>query len=138
LDPPQPVRSGLPALAVAAVVMILVLPSCGLDGSCSDEDLRLAEGISHYGGAQPEFFDDPEGDGCAAALEVQAEAEDALDHYRRALEDDGWVVSVEESTVEGPEGVRIVDLSAERGAAEVTIGLEAFDGQVNASIRIDA
>ena len=121
-----------------AVVAIVLLPSCGLGGSCSEEDLRLAEAIPQYEGVQLEFFDDPEGAGCAAQLEVEAEADDVIDHYRGVLEADGWDVSTEDVPVVGLEGMMVRDFSAQRGEAEVTIALEEFEGRVSAAIRVDA
>ena len=117
-------------VACAVVVTIAVVPGCFFAGSCSEEDRRLAEGIPHYGEVQLEFFDDPEAAGCAAQLEVQAARDDVLDHYRRALEADGWDVLEEEETD--------ADLAARRGEAEVTIYLETFEGQVSAAIRVNA
>ncbi len=126
-------------LAVVAIVAIVLFPVGGSDGSCSEEDLQLAQQIPPYGGAQLEYFDDPEGPGCAAQLEVEASATEVLDHYEAVLEDDGWDVSVQEVTVvEGPEGVAAADLVATRGESEVTIALESIDGQVSAAIRVDA
>ena len=126
-------------LAVAAVLAIVLFPVGGSGGSCSEDDLQLAQQIPPYGGAQLEFFDDPEGPGCAAQLEVEASATEVLDHYRGVLEDDGWDVSVQEVTVvEGPEGAAVFDLVAHRGESEVTIALESFDGQVSAAIRVEA
>ena len=125
-------------LRLIAVVAIVLLPNCGRGGSCSDDDLRLAEAIPHYEGVQLEFFDDPEGAGCAAQLEVEADADDVIDHYRGALEADGWEVSTEDVSVEGLEGMTVRDLDARRGEAEVTIALEGFEGRVSAAIRVDA
>ena len=133
----EPSRIGLLELGVAAVVMIALLPNC-FGRSCSDEDLQLAERIPHYSDTQLEFFDDPEGPGCAAVLEVRADVAEVVDHYRGALEEDGWDVSVRETMVEGQEGESAPELIARRGEAEVTIVLEAFDGQVSAAIRVDA
>ena len=116
----------------------MLFPVGGSDGSCSEEDLQLAQQIPPYGGAQLEYFDDPEGPGCAAQLEVQASATEVLDHYEAVLEDDGWDVTVQDVPVEGPEGVTAADLVAHRGESEVTIALESFDGQVSAAIRVDA
>ena len=125
-------------LACVVAVAIALLPSCGLLGSCGDDDLRLAEAIPHFEGAQPEFSGDPESAGCAAFLEVEAQADEVLDHYRRVLEEDGWDVSIEEARVEGLEGMRVFDLTAGRGDATVTIALEEFEGLVSAAIRVDA
>jgi hypothetical protein len=66
---------------VVVVVALGVLATRNIGGSCSEDDLRLAERIDHYGTAEVEFFDDPEGSGCAARLEVSATAEDVLGHY---------------------------------------------------------
>lgn len=87
---------------------------------------------------QLEFFDDPEGPGCAATLEVEASASEVLGHYEAVLEDEGWDVSVQDTPVESPEGVTAADLLAVRGGSEVTIALESFEGQVSAAIRVDA
>ena len=130
-------------LSIAAIVVIVivaaVLFSVGTsDRACSQDDLRLAQQIPPYGGAQLEFFDDPEGPGCATQLEVEASATEVLDHYETVLEDDGWDVTVEDVPVEGPEGMTVADFVAVRGASEVTIALESFDGQVSAAIRVDA
>jgi hypothetical protein len=126
-------------LAVAAIVAIVLFSADVFGGSCSEEDLQLAQQIPPYGGAQLEFFDDPEGPGCATQLEVEASATEVLDHYEGVLEDDGWDVTVQDvPVVEGPEGMTVADLVAVRGGSEVTIALEAFDGQVSAAIRVDA
>ena len=108
-------------------------------GPCSEEDLQLAQQIPPYGGAQLEYFDDPEGPGCVTVLEVEASATEVLDHYEAVLEDEGWDVSIQDVPVESPEeGVTVTDLVAVRGESEVTIALESFDGQVSAAIRVDA
>ena len=125
-------------LASVAAVAISLLPSCGLLGSCEDDDLQLAEAIPHYEGARPDFSGDPESEGCAAILEVEAQADDVIDHYRRVLEEEGWDVSTEEVRVEGLEGMRVLDFNAQRGDAKVTIALEEFEGMVSAAIRVDA
>lgn len=122
-------------LAIVAIVLFFV----GTSGrSCSEEDLQLAQQIPPYGGAQLEFFDDPEGPGCAATLEVEASASEVLGHYEAVLEDEGWDVSVQDTPVESPEGVTAADLLAVRGGSEVTIALQSFEGQVSAAIRVDA
>ena len=88
-------------LAVVAVVAIVLLSAVG---PCSEDDLQLAQQIPPYGGAQLEYFDDPEGPGCVTVLEVQASATEVLDHYEAVLEDEGWDVSVQDVPVESPEG----------------------------------
>jgi hypothetical protein len=125
-------------LAIVAIVAIVLFSAGTSRGSCSEEDLQLAQQIPPYGGAQLEFFDDPEGPGCAAVLEVEASATEVLDHYEAVLEDEGWGVSVQDTPVESPEGVTAADLVAVRGESEVTIALESFEGQVSAAIRVDA
>jgi hypothetical protein len=125
-------------LAIVAFVAIVLFSARESGGSCSEEDLQLAQQIPPYGSAQLEYFDDPEGPGCASVLEVQASATEVLDHYRGVLEDEGWDVSVEDTLVEGPEGAAASELVAHRGESEVTIALETFDGQVSAAIRVDA
>ena len=110
----RPVVLMILGLAVVAIVAIVLLSADVFGGSCSEEDLQLAHQIPPYGGAQLEFFDDPEGPGCATQLEVEASATEVLDHYEAVLEDDGWDVSVEEVTVvEGPEGMAVFDLVAD-------------------------
>jgi hypothetical protein len=126
---------GLAAVAILAIVLVSADDS---SGTCSTEDLQLAQQIPPYGGAQLEFFDDPEGPGCATVLEVEGSATEVLDHYRGVLEDEGWDVSVQDTPVEGPEGAAAHELVAHRGESEVTIALESFDGQVSAAIRVDA
>ena len=123
-------------LAVVAVIAIVLLSAVG---PCSEDDLQLAQQIPPYGGAQLEYFDDPEGPGCVAVLEVQASGTEVLDHYAAVLEDDGWDVTIQDVPVESPEeGVTVTDLVAVRDESEVTIALESFDGQVSAAIRVDA
>jgi hypothetical protein len=122
------------------VVALGVLATRNIGGSCSEDDLRLAERIDHYGTAEVEFFDDPEGSGCAARLEVSATAEDVLGHYERELEAGGWDVSIRDVRTEGPAGQDIIvrDLTARRGDAEITIASESVSGRTNAGIRVDA
>jgi hypothetical protein len=117
---------GLSVVVFVAVVAVVFFVGTS-SGACSDDDLQLALQIPHYGDAQLEFFDDPEGPGCAAQLEVEASATEVLDHYGTALEDDGWNVTVEDVPVEGPEGVTAADLTAVRGGSEVTTALERVD-----------
>jgi hypothetical protein len=124
--------------AIVAVVGIVLFSAGGSGGSCSEADLQLAQQIPPFGGALLEYFDDPEGPGCATQLEAQASATDVLDHYETVLEDEGWDVSVQDVPVESPEGLTVADLVAVRGESEVTIALESFDGQVSAAIRVDA
>jgi hypothetical protein len=126
------------ALAIVAIVAIAVFLVGTSGGSCSEEDLKLAQQIRPYGGAQLEFFDDPEGPGCATTLEVEASASEVLGHYEAVLADEGWDVSVQDTPVESPEGVTAADLVAVRGGSEATIALESFEGQVSAAIRVDA
>jgi hypothetical protein len=134
----RPVVLMILGLAVVAVVAIVLFSANVFDGSCSEEDLQLAKKIPAYGGAQLEFFDDPEGPGCATQFQVEATATEVLDHYAAILEDEGWDVSVQDTLVEGPEGLAIADLVAIRGESEVTVALESFEGQVTAAIRVDA
>ena len=132
----RPVLLAILGLAVVAVIAIVLLSAVG---PCSEEDLRLAQQIPPYGGAQLEYRDDPEGPSCVAVLEVEASATEVLDHYEAVLEDEGWDVSIQDVPVESPEeGVTVSDLAAVRGESEVTIALESFDGQVSAAIRVDA
>jgi len=131
-------RRPLVLVILGLAIVAILLFTAGTGGSCSEEDLQLAQRIPPYGGAQLEFFDDPEGPGCATTLEVDASAIDVLGHYESVLEDDGWDVSVQDTPVESPEGVTAADLVAVRGESEVTIALESFDGQVSAAIRVDA
>jgi hypothetical protein len=129
---------GLSAVVIVAVVAIWFFVGTS-SGACSDDDLHLALQIPPYGGAQLEYFDDPEGPGCATQLEVEASGTEVLDHYETVLEDDGWDVSVEDVPVaEGPEGLTVAELTAVRGGSEVTISLEGVDGHVSAAIRVDA
>ena len=125
---------------VVIVVLVVVWFFVGTStGACSQNDLHLAQQIPHYNGVQLEFFDDPEGPGCSAQLEVEASATEVLDHYETVLEDDGWDVTVEDvSVAEGPEGLAVAELTAVRGGSEVTISLEGVDGHVSAAIRVDA
>ena len=125
------------AIAIVALVAIVLFATRQSGGRCSDQDLHLAQQIPAYGGAHLEYFDDPEGPGCAAVLEVEASATEVLDHYRGVLEDEGWDVSVQDTPVEGPEGAAASELVAHRGESEVTIALETFDDQVSAAIRVD-
>ena len=135
----RPVVLVIVGLAVVAIVAIVLFSVGGSVGSCSEEDLQLAQEIPPYGGAELEYFDDPEGPGCVTQLEVEASATEVLDHYETVLEDDGWEVTVQDvPVVEGPEGMTVADFVAVRGASEVTIALESFDGQVSAAIRVDA
>jgi hypothetical protein len=124
--------------AIVAIIAVVLLSTYVFGGSCSDDDLRLAQQIPHYGGAELAFFDDSEGVGCAAQLEVEASPDEVLDHYRDVLGDDGWEVSVRDTMGEGPEGETAADLVARRGRSTVTIALETFEGQVSAAIRVDA
>ena len=128
----------LVGLAVLAIVAIVLFSVGGSVGSCSEEDLQLAQEIPPYGGADLEYFDDPEGPGCVTQLEVQASATEVLDHYESVLEDEGWEVSIQDVPVESPGGLTVADLVAIRDGSEVTIALEGFDGQVSAAIRVDA
>jgi hypothetical protein len=127
-------------LAVAAVVALVVVSTALIGGSCSEDDLGLAEHVDHYGGAELEFFDDPEGSGCAARFEVSATADDVLGHYERELEAGGWDVSIQDVRTEGlpDEDVVVRDLIARRGDAEFTIALESVSGQTSFGIRVDA
>ena len=131
-------------LSVVVVVVVVVLVAVWFfvgtsTGACSQDDLHLAQQIPHYSGVQLEFFDDPEGPGCATQLEVEASATEVLDHYETVLEDDGWNVTVEDvPVVEGPEGLTVADLTAVRDGSELTIALEGVDGHVSAAIRVDA
>ena len=135
----RPVVLVIVGLAVVAIVAIVLFVVSGSVLSCSEEDLQLAQQIPPYGGAQLEYVDDPEGPGCVTQLEVEASATEVLDHYETVLEDDGWEVTVQDvPVVEGPEGMTVADFVAVRGASEVTIALESFDGQVSAAIRVDA
>jgi hypothetical protein len=134
----RPLVLMLLGLVIVAAVAIVLFSADVFGGSCSEDDLQLARQIPPYGGAQLEFFDDPEGPGCATQLQVEASATEVLDHYAAVLEDEGWEVSVQDTPVEGPEGLTVADLVAVRGDSEVTIALESFGGQVSAAIRVDA
>ena len=125
---------------VVALVALGVLATRLIGGSCDEEDLRLAEQVAHYGGAELQFFDDPEGSGCAAQLELSATADDVLGHYERELEAEGWDVSIQAVRTEAPPGEDIIvrDLTARRGDAEFTVALESIDGRTSAAIRVDA
>jgi hypothetical protein len=134
----RPVVLMILGLGVVAIVAIVLFSAGAFGGSCLEEDLHLAQQIPAYGGAQLEFFDDPEGPGCASQLQVEASATEVLDHYAAVLEDEGWDVSVQDTPVESPEGLAVADLVAVRGESEVTIALESFEDQVSAAIRVDA
>jgi hypothetical protein len=123
-----------------AVVALGVLAGRIFGGSCSEDDLRLAERIDHYGAAELEFFDDPEGSGCAVRLEVSATAEDVLGHHERELEAGGWDVSIRDVRTGGPPGQDIIvrDPTARRGDAEFTTASESVSGRTSAGIRVDA
>jgi hypothetical protein len=127
----------LAGLALGAVLISALLSSCGLGGSCTEADLQLAEQIPAYGGTQLEYSEGPDFEGCAAVLEVEADPDEVLDHYRGALEADGWTVSVEDTLVEGPEGATAVQLIARRGESTFEIALESFDDVVNAAIYVN-
>jgi hypothetical protein len=94
-------------LAILTIVTIVLFSAGGSAGTCSEEDLQLAQQIPPYGGVQLEFFDDPEGPGCATVLEVEASATEVLDHYRGVFEEEDWDVSVQEDAlVEVPRAPR--------------------------------
>jgi hypothetical protein len=130
----------LTGLAVGTVLISALFSACGFfGGSCTEEDLRIAEQIPAYDGLELEYFDTPEVEGCVAVLDVEATAEEVLGHYREALEGDGWDVSVEPIRAEGPEGVdvEVFELTARRDDSVVTIGLDSVEGQVSASISVN-
>lgn len=133
---PRRPSPGVFPLALAVVVALGLSSACSA-GSCQDDDRRLAQNIPAYAGTELEYFD-AEGSGCAAQLEVDAEAADIIDYYRSALREDGWDVSVRDTLGGGPEGERAVELIARRGQSEFTMDLETFEGHVTAGIRVDA
>jgi hypothetical protein len=134
----RPLALVILGFAVAAVVAVVLFSAGKSGGSCSEEDLQLAQQIPPYAGAQLEYFDDPQEPGCATQLEAQASATEVLDHNETVLEDEGWEVSIQDVPVERPGGLTVADLVAVRGESEVTIALESFEGQVSAAIRVDA
>jgi hypothetical protein len=137
----RPPRAALFALAVPLLDLALVAAITGgvLAGSCTDEEVRIAQDIPSYGGGEIAYAYEAASGSCAGALDVAATADEVLEHYRRELEVDGWGVVVERVRTEGPDAsFAAFDLSAGRGDDRVTIALEAYQGRVSAAIRVDA
>ena len=135
--------SRVAGLATGGLLTFVLLGACVLGGSCTEEDQRLAGRIPPYGGVDLEYFGSVEFEGCAAVLEVEADPDEVMDHYRGVLEADGWDVSVDDIRVEGIEGASAADLTARRDGSVIEITLEAFprressSHEVNASIHVN-
>jgi hypothetical protein len=124
---------------LADVLIAILLTTGTLGGSCSDRELAIIDGIAPYPGATTTFNYESSTGSCAASFDVQASPEDVLEHYRRELEGDGWVVVIEDVPTSDGVPVSAKDLSARRDVDSFTIAMESFPpDNTSAAIRVDA
>ena len=134
-----PIRALLVLVALVADVLIVVVLTTGtIGGSCSERERAIINEITQYPGAST-FRYEPASGACTTSLEVEAPPQEVLAHYRKELQDDGWTVSITDVPTESEgEPVTAKDLTAQRGTDSFSIALESFAGQTSAAIRVDA
>ena len=136
-----PPRRALLALIVplADVLIVILLTTGTLGGSCSDQELAIIDGIPEYPGTTATFDYESSSGSCAGTFDVEASPGDVVEHYRRELERDGWTVAIQNIPT-GSEGepVTSMELAAQRDSEFFTIALESSSGHTSVAIRVDA
>jgi hypothetical protein len=127
----------VPLTDVLIVAFLATVPALGW--SCSERELAIIDEVAPYPGATAAFHLEPGSGTCAASVEMQAQPNDVLEHYRSELRSDGWTFAITAvPTGSDGEPVTTKELSATRGADTFTIALESYSGHTSVAVRVDA
>ena len=128
------------AVLLLDVVFVMLLAAGGLAGHCSEAELAISNEIPSYGGLGGAFEHESSTGACAAHLEVEASANEALLTTSARSAKNGLDRGRSRDPHGGTGGRTspAPELTASRGGALFTIALESYSGRASAAIRVEA